>query len=65
MRTHSQSLYACDFFSVETLGFGGLQRHMVFFVMEVRTRVLKIAGIRVDPVLKSVSAVLQTGGLAI
>jgi hypothetical protein len=49
MRSHSESLYACDFFSVETLGLSGLQRHMVLFVMEVQTRMVKIAGIRVDP----------------
>ncbi len=49
MRSHSESLYACDFFSIETLGLLGLQRHMVLFVMEVQTRVVKIAGIRVDP----------------
>ncbi len=34
---------------VETLGLSGPVRHMVFFVMEVRTRVVIIAGIRVDP----------------
>ncbi len=49
MCAHWESLYACDFFSVETLGLFGPVRHMVFFVMEVRTRVVEIAGIRVAP----------------
>ena len=49
LRSHWDSLYACDFFSVETLGLFGPVRHMVFFVIEVRTRVVEIAGIRVDP----------------
>ena len=49
MRSHWDSLYACDFFRVETLGLFGPVRHMVFFVMELRTRVVEIAGIRVDP----------------
>jgi putative transposase len=49
MRSHSDSLYACDFFSVETLGLFGTVRYMVLFVMEVKTRVVHIAGIRVDP----------------
>ena len=43
------TLYACDFFSVETLGLFGPVRHMVFFVMELRTRRVHIAGIRIDP----------------
>ncbi len=49
MRSHVESLYACDFFSVETLGMFGPVRYMVFFVVEVETRVVHIAGIRVDP----------------
>ncbi|MFC1611645.1 integrase core domain-containing protein [Myxococcota bacterium] len=49
MRSHRDSLYACDFFSVETLGLFGPVRQMVFFVIEVRTRVVEIVGIRVDP----------------
>lgn len=49
LRSHLDSLYACDFFSVETLGLAGPVRHMVFFVMEVQTRAVTIAGIRVDP----------------
>jgi hypothetical protein len=45
-----ESLYACDFFSVETLGLFGPVRHMRFFVIEVVTPVVHIAGILVDPV---------------
>jgi hypothetical protein len=43
------TLYACDFFSVETLGVFGTVRHMVFSVIEIRTRAVHIVGIRVDP----------------
>ena len=49
MRSYCESLYACDFFSVETLGLYGPVRHMIFLVMEVHTRVVEIVGIRVDP----------------
>jgi putative transposase len=49
MKTHWESLYACDFFSVEVLGVFGTVRHMVFFVLEVKTRAVEIAGIRADP----------------
>jgi putative transposase len=38
MKMHWESLYACDFFSVEVLGVLGTVRHMVFFVLELRTR---------------------------
>jgi putative transposase len=49
LRSHWETLYACDFFSVETLGVFGTVRYMVFFVMELKTRAVQIAGIRVDP----------------
>ncbi len=49
LQSHWDTLYACDFFSVETLGLFGPVRYMVFFVMELRTRRVNIAGIRVDP----------------
>ena len=49
MRSHWDTLYACDFFSVEVLGILGPVRYMVFFVMELRTRRVEIAGIRVNP----------------
>lgn len=49
IRSHLESLYACDFFTVEALGAFGPVRYMVFFVIEVETRVVHIAGVRVDP----------------
>lgn len=47
--SHWDSLYACDFFSVEVLAGLGTVRCMVFFVIELRTRAVTIAGIRVNP----------------
>jgi hypothetical protein len=49
MRSHWDSLYACDFFAIEALGVFGPVRHMVLFVIELRTRTVEIAGIRVNP----------------
>ncbi len=36
-------------FSVEALGPFGVVRHMVFFVIELKSRTVEIAGIAVDP----------------
>jgi len=49
MRMHWETLYACDFFSVEALGMSGTVRYMVFFVIEIKTRAVEIGGIEVDP----------------
>jgi putative transposase len=49
LRSHWETLYACDFFSVEVLGVFGTVRHMVFCVMEVKSRAVQIAGIHVAP----------------
>lgn len=49
LKSHWETLCACDFFSVEALSAFGTVRHMVFFVMEIKTRVVHIAGIRIDP----------------
>src|SRR5450432_2319166 len=49
MEMHWESLCACDFFSVEVLGIAGTVRYMVFFVIEIRSRAVEIAGIQVDP----------------
>ena len=49
MKSHWDTLYACDFFSVEALGPFGTVRYMVFFVIELKSRVVEIAGIAVDP----------------
>src|SRR5277367_3036529 len=49
LKSHWETLHACDFFSVEVLGVFGTVRHMVFFVMEVKSRAVQIAGIQVAP----------------
>ncbi len=49
MHSHWDSLYACDFFAVETLGIFGAVRHLVFFVVKLETREVHIAGIRINP----------------
>jgi hypothetical protein len=49
LRSHWDTLYACDFFAVETLGFFGTVRYLVFFVVELKSRAAQVAGIRVDP----------------
>jgi hypothetical protein len=46
LKSHWETLYACDFFSVETFG---TVRIMVFFVIELKSRTVHIAGIRVAP----------------
>jgi transposase len=47
LKSHWETLYACDFFSVEVLGVFGTVRYMVFFVMQVETRAVQIAGVRI------------------
>jgi len=49
LKAHWQTLYACDFFSIEALGIFGPVRYMVFFVIEVHTRRVEIAGIHRTP----------------
>jgi len=49
MKNHWDTLCACDFFSVEALGITGTVRYMVFFVIEIKSRAVEIAGIAVDP----------------
>jgi transposase len=49
IKMHWDTLYACDFFSVEALCLFGTVRYMVFFVIEVESRAVEIAGIAVDP----------------
>ena len=49
IKSHWDSLYACDFFSVEVLGVTGTIRHIVFCVIELRSRSVEIAGIRISP----------------
>ncbi|MCP4900605.1 MAG: transposase, partial [bacterium] len=52
MRSHWHCLYACDFFNVEIVEIFGAVRYpafLVFFVIELQTRAVEIAGIRVNP----------------
>jgi len=49
LKNHWETLYACDFFSVEVLGMFGTVRYMVFFVIEMKSRVVQVAGIRIAP----------------
>jgi hypothetical protein len=49
MKSHWDTLCACDFFSVEALGAFGTVRYMVFFVIELKSRDVEIMGIAVDP----------------
>jgi putative transposase len=49
LSNHWETLYACDFFAVETLGVFGTVRYMVFFVIDVKSREVHIAGVRIAP----------------
>ena len=49
VRNHWDSLAACDFFTVEVWTPFGLVRYAVFFVMELSTRRVEIAGVAPDP----------------
>ena len=49
LKAHWDVLAAADFFTVEVLTLGGLVRYSVFFVMELKTRRVHIAGISCQP----------------
>lgn len=49
LRAHWDAIAACDFFTVEVLTLGGLTRYYVFFVIELETRRVEIAGIIQQP----------------
>ena len=49
IRNHIDTLYACDFFTVETLGAFGAVRHLVYIVIELKSRAVEVAGVAVDP----------------
>jgi hypothetical protein len=49
MKSHWDTLCACNFFSVEALGITGTVRYMVFFVIEIKSRAVEVVGIAVDP----------------
>ena len=43
------TLAACDLFTVEVLTLAGLRRYLVFFVIELRSRRVTLAGIHPQP----------------
>jgi hypothetical protein len=49
LQAHWEGLAACDLFTVEVLTLDGLKRYLVFFVIELRTRYIQIAGIHPVP----------------
>lgn len=49
LRVHWDAIAAADFFSVEVLTLQGLTHYFVFFVMELKTRRVQIAGIVHQP----------------
>jgi transposase InsO family protein len=49
LKTHWDSLAAADFFAVEVWTKGGLVRYLVFFVIDLRSRRVEIAGVSPGP----------------
>ncbi len=49
LKAHWEHMAAADFFTVEVLTLGGLVRYSVFFVMELKTRRVHIAGLSCQP----------------
>jgi len=49
LHAHWVGLAAADFFTVEVLTLAGLKRHLVFFVIELPTRRVPIAGLHPQP----------------
>lgn len=49
LAAHWDGHAAADFFTVKALTMGGLVRHVVFFVMILKTRAVEIAGITSPP----------------
>jgi len=49
LRSHAETLYACDFFAVEVLSLFGTVRALVFFVIHIESRAVRIAGVRINP----------------
>ena len=49
LQAHWEGLAACDLFTVEVLTLAGLRRYFVFFVIELKTRCVTIAGIHPQP----------------
>ena len=49
LRAHWEAIAGADFFAVEVLTLHGLTRYLVFFVIELKTRRVEIAGIIQQP----------------
>ena len=49
LQAHWDGLAASDLFTVEVLTLAGLRRYLVFFVLELKTRAVTIAGIHPQP----------------
>jgi len=49
LKAHVEVTAEADFFSFELLTFPGIVRTMVFFVIDLATRRVEIAGVRIDP----------------
>ena len=49
LQAHWESLAVCDLFTVEVLTLAGLRRYLVFFVIELQSRRVTIAGIHPQP----------------
>ena len=49
IQSHFECIAAADFFTVESWGLKGLTRYLVFFVIDVASRKVEIAGIHADP----------------
>ena len=49
LQAHWEGRAACDLFTVEVLTLAGLRRYLVFFVIELRSRRVTIAGIHPQP----------------
>ena len=49
LQAHWEGLAAADLFTVEVLTLAGLRRYLVFFVIELKTRCVHIAGIHPQP----------------
>jgi transposase InsO family protein len=49
LKSHWESIAACDFLTVESWGLKGLTRYLIFFVIDLATRKVEIAGIHADP----------------
>ncbi|WP_041397072.1 hypothetical protein [Spirochaeta africana] len=56
LAAHWNSLFCCDFFTVDTLGF---KRFYVFFILELKTRSITQFGINTNPTMAFVSNQLK------